>query len=165
MSTASVEHAQVILRCGLQAGFRESGAVQITPSNTEAATPMVAIRSMGMSFESLIGVEVGGKRECLVSASYLDTLVQVANDRFVENEKRIARFSEAFHDAAVGEAAPRLNAEGLQWEDAAARRERMKREGLERRSETRREGRASGETSQELPLDLHTMMPPSSASS
>ncbi|OAR01051.1 hypothetical protein LLEC1_06081 [Akanthomyces lecanii] len=89
--TASHAHAQLLLRCALHAGFRESGAVSLLPSSsTEHAMPIVAVRSMGLSFESLLG----------------------------------------------------RNPDGEEWEDAAARRERMRAEGLRRRAARQAEGKA-----------------------
>ncbi|EXM09590.1 hypothetical protein ACKRZS_010284 [Fusarium odoratissimum] len=132
--TASPEHAQLLLRCGLQAGFRESGALNIIPNGKDAATPMVAIRTMGLAFESLIGQQVDGHRQRIVSPEYLQTLVQIANERFIENKKRIERFQNAFRDA-ISAPVPRLNPEGQEWEDAAARRERKRAEGLRKKAE------------------------------
>ncbi|KAF5638679.1 DUF207 domain protein [Fusarium sp. NRRL 52700] len=132
--TASPEHAQLLLRCGLQAGFRESGALNIIPSGKDATTPMVAIRTMGLAFESLIGQQIDGHRQRIVSPEYLQTLVQIANERFNENKKRIDRFQNAFREA-VAAPVPRLNPEGRKWEDAAVRRERKRAEGLRKKAE------------------------------
>ncbi|TQS31654.1 hypothetical protein Golomagni_08058, partial [Golovinomyces magnicellulatus] len=69
--TASSEHAQLLLRCALQAGFRESGAVSLTPPSISGvssgdAMPIVAVRSMGLSLESLVGYEdTNGKRSLM----------------------------------------------------------------------------------------------------
>ncbi|PNY29067.1 tRNA wybutosine-synthesizing protein 3 [Tolypocladium capitatum] len=134
--TTSLTHAQLLLRCALQAGFRESGAVNLTcPSEKQpSATPIVAVRSMGLGFESLVGYETpGGQRRRLVPAEYLQMLLSISNERFVENAKRIARFRAAFRDA-VRELEPRRNPDGGEWEDAAARRERMRAEGLRRKA-------------------------------
>ncbi|KAI1322644.1 methyltransferase TYW3-domain-containing protein [Xylariaceae sp. FL0255] len=133
--TASLQHAQSLLRSGLTAGFRESGAINLTASTSpsDSATPVVAIRSMGLSFESLIGVQVDGVTQCTVSDEYLLSLVEIANARFKENEKRIARFREGvlkFSRLAPG---PVIGADG--WEDAEARRERKRAEGLRRKAE------------------------------
>jgi tRNA wybutosine-synthesizing protein 3 len=95
---------------------------------------MVAIRTMGLAFESLIGQQVDGHRQRIVSPEYLQTLVQIANERFVENKKRIERFQNAFRHA-VSAPAPRRNPEGQEWEDAAARRERKRAEGLRKKAE------------------------------
>ncbi|PHH91140.1 hypothetical protein CDD83_1517 [Cordyceps sp. RAO-2017] len=128
--TASPAHAQLLLRAGLQAGFRESGAVSLVAPGE--AAPVVAIRSLGLGFESLIGYEAGGRRHWLVSAAYLDTLREVADERLAENARRIQRFRAAFFDALAP--LPEPTAAGGGWEDAAARRERMRVEGLKRKA-------------------------------
>lgn len=139
MLTASPRHAQVLLSCAYAAGFRESGAGGITPTGREAAAlPMVGIRSMGLGFESLVGVQRGGKRELLVSSSYLEMLVEIGNERFAENTRRIERFQAALYEATRGRPKP-SGLQGGEWEGAAARRERKKEEGLKRREELRRE--------------------------
>ncbi|KAK6956173.1 hypothetical protein Daesc_001446 [Daldinia eschscholtzii] len=134
--TASPEHAQLLLRCGLQAGFRESGAVSLTPAAGEQhATPIVAIRSMGLTFESLIGYQSDGdKIHCTVSSAYLRTLICIANDRFIENTKRINRFR-----AALAEATKPVKGGENGWEDAQVRRERKRAEGLKRKEELRKQ--------------------------
>ncbi|KAL2172619.1 hypothetical protein VTG60DRAFT_4738 [Thermothelomyces hinnuleus] len=132
--TASVEHAQLVIQAGMEAGFRETGAVSLLARQAgEEATPMVAVRSMGLSFESLIGVETDGVRRLIVSTQYLKTLVQIANDRFVENKKRIDRFSAAL-SAAFAPPKAKEN-----WEDAQARRERKRQEGLRRREQLQKD--------------------------
>lgn len=103
-------------------------------SSEDTPTPMVAIRSMGLSFESLIGQQVGESRESLVPLGYLHKLMSIANERFVENTKRIERFLTAFRELSRPPQ-PRKNAEGAEWEDAAARRERKRAEGLRRKAE------------------------------
>jgi tRNA wybutosine-synthesizing protein 3 len=130
-----LQHAQRILSAALQAGFRESGALNLTSSKAELATPMVGIRSMGLALESLIGYETGGKELCNVPEYQLRTLLEISNERFVENAKRIERFRELLKE---------FSADGLElgmkkkdqdaekWEDAEARRERMRADGLER---------------------------------
>lgn len=157
--TASPEHAQLLLRCGLQAGFRESGAVSLTAAAGEQhATPIVAIRSMGLSFESLIGYQSGSddnELHCTVSPAYLRTLVHIANERFIENTKRIERFR-----AALAEATRPFSRNGGEWEDAQVRRERKRAEGLKRREELQRQRQDSdasasavGSTALDIPLD------------
>ncbi|KAK8927209.1 tRNA wybutosine-synthesizing protein 3 [Metarhizium anisopliae] len=127
--TASLAHAQLLLRSALQAGFRESGAVNLTADSEAAAAPMVAVRSMGLGFESLVGHELEGKRYALVSGSYLRALMDIGNERFSENTRRIERFRGAFRENLA-----RIGADGRQWEDPAARRERMRAEGLRRKA-------------------------------
>jgi tRNA wybutosine-synthesizing protein 3 len=128
--TASLEHAQLILRCGLQAGFRESGAINLTAGKEEPATPIVAIRSMGLALESLVGRQTGGDTQCVVTPDYLWDLVSISNDRFAENKKRIDRFRAAIRGALE----PPMK-DGHIWEDVEVRRERKKAEGLRRKAE------------------------------
>ncbi|KAL2021013.1 hypothetical protein VTK56DRAFT_7787 [Thermocarpiscus australiensis] len=144
--TASPEHAQLVIQAGMEAGFRETGAVGlIKRQSDEEATPMVAVRSMGLSFESLIGAEIDGVRRSVVSGEYLRALVQIANARFVENQGRIARFSAAL-DSAFASAKGKAN-----WEDAEARRERKRQEGLKRREELKKE---KGQSADQSSIDL-----------
>ncbi|KAG6109923.1 hypothetical protein E4U13_005620 [Claviceps humidiphila] len=137
--TASPSHAQVLLQAALQAGFRESGAVNIAPQADSSTTPMVAVRSMGLSFESLIGFESSrsGSRHALVTASHLRLLMGIARERFAENSKRIERFRGAFASRVLESREKRTTSDGREWEDAAARRERMREEGLRRREALR----------------------------
>ncbi|KAF4843482.1 tRNA wybutosine-synthesizing protein 3 [Colletotrichum siamense] len=140
--TASPSHAQLLLKCALAAGFRESGALNLLPSapstddQQPSVTPIVGVRTMGLGLESLVGYvdDSNDTRHCTVSADYLRTLVDIANERFVENAARIARFRAALQDAAAGPPA-RLGEGGAEWEDAAVRRERKKAEGLRRKEE------------------------------
>jgi tRNA wybutosine-synthesizing protein 3 len=132
--TASLEHAQLVIQAGMEAGFRETGAVSLLgrPPDEEAM-PMVAVRSMGLSFGSLVGAETDNVNRLIVSPQYLSTLVKIANERFVENERRIARFSTAL-DAIF---APHKGEDD--WEDAQARRERKRQEGLRRREQLKKD--------------------------
>ncbi|KAF3807206.1 tRNA wybutosine-synthesizing protein 3 [Colletotrichum gloeosporioides] len=140
--TASPSHAQLLLKCALAAGFRESGALNLLPAASSAddqqpsVTPIVGVRTMGLGLESLVGYvdDSNDTRHCTVSADYLRTLVDIANERFVENAARIARFRAALQDAVAGPPA-RLGEGGAEWEDAAVRRERKRAEGLRRKEE------------------------------
>ena len=105
---------------------------------------MLAIRTAGLGLSSLIGVcDDSSKNEdvvrSLVSEEYLDILVGMANERFVANEKRVARFEREIFGKAGSE----------EWERQEERRERKKREGLVRRealkSKTADESSASGQ--------------------
>jgi tRNA wybutosine-synthesizing protein 3 len=87
---------------------------------------------MGLSFESLIGYETDGRRYPLVATAYLHTVMGIGNERFVENTKRIERFRAAFRDSLAPTV--RMNPEGREWEDSAARRERLRVEGLRRKA-------------------------------
>lgn len=132
--TTSPHHAQLILRCALQAGFRESGALNLTSADDQP-TPMVGIRSMGLSFESLIGHQINDCRELIVPPEYLHALMEIATERFAENTKRIDRFLAAFREALSTPV--RRKGDGEEWEDTAARRERKRAEGLRRKAEVK----------------------------
>lgn len=135
----------------MEAGFRETGAVSLLRRlPDEEATPMVAVRSMGLSFESLIGTEIDGVRRSIVPSEYFGTLMQIANERFAENQRRIARFGAALEAAF---ASPK---EKENWEDAQARRDRKRQEGLRRREEVKKE---KGEFVDEPSLDLILQQP------
>ncbi|KAI1638019.1 methyltransferase TYW3-domain-containing protein [Biscogniauxia mediterranea] len=139
--TASPDHAQLLLGCGLQAGFRESGAVNLVSAAGEPVTPMVAIRSMGLALESLVGVQhADSAPTCTVPQEYLQTLLRVSNERFEENKKRITRFRAAILQAAE----PPKKKDGSEWEDAQARRERKKAEGLRRKAELQSQQKQTG---------------------
>ncbi|KAL6882841.1 methyltransferase TYW3 domain-containing protein [Trichoderma longibrachiatum] len=160
--TASLGHAQLLLRCALQAGFRESGAINITSPSSEQTTPMVAIRSMGLSLESLVGYQdLDGQRRRIVPAGYFKMLLQISNERFVENTKRIERFRSAFKAAVLNPQASsvpkKLNPEGMEWEDAAARRERLRAEGLRRKAALQAEKSTS--PAQDIDVELQIDSP------
>lgn len=93
---------------------------------------------MGLGFESLIGYQTGGIKIRNVSTDYLHTLMGIADERFVENTRRIERFRDALRGSIQGKPA-KLNAEGEEWEDAAARKERKRAEGLRRKAEAQKE--------------------------
>lgn len=119
---------------------------------------MVAVRTNGLALESIVGVltlpaegnggQVGGatrdekRPQALVSETYLDMLVRLANGRFAENASRMARFAAAFEDAMREDAA--RGAAALAWEDKEARRRRKREEGLRMRQEVAERERTSG---------------------
>jgi len=90
--TASLHDAQQVLASAIQAGFRESGAINLTSEN-HPTTPLVAVRSSGLGFDCLVGyVGEDGNMFSFVSENYLRLLVQTANKRFKTNMDRISRF-------------------------------------------------------------------------
>lgn len=146
--TASLQHAQKVLSAALQAGFRESGALNLIPCGAEPAMPMVGIRTMGLSLESLIGFEKGGEEICMIPEWQLQNLVEVSNQRFVENTKRIERFRVLLKEI-EGEVAKKQGENG-DWEDAQARKERKRAEGLER-AKALKQNQTRSQASEELP--------------
>ncbi|KAE9380377.1 hypothetical protein N431DRAFT_362000, partial [Stipitochalara longipes BDJ] len=129
--TASLQQAQNVLSAALQAGFRESGALNLISSNSEPATPMVGVRSMGLALETVIGFESGGQEFCIVPEYQLRNLVEVSNDRFKENTKRIERFRSLLRETR-SERPEKRSKSGGEWEDTQVRRERKKVEGLKK---------------------------------
>lgn len=146
--TASLYHAQPILAAAINAGFRESGIQSLKNLDDSHAFPMVAIRTAGLAFESLVGLipnrtqdhEDGAQIEehitRVVSEEYLELLVKIANERFKANADRIQRFEQDLFKRDKGHGQP--------WEDARSRQERKRAEGLQqqrlRRAQMSREG-------------------------
>ena len=140
---ASAEQAQAALSAAMTAGFRESGITGLIDSKARPTPPMVAVRSSGLGLDSIIGFHsadpsttVHQRIVPMVSEAYLRTLIQVANERFRENADRKLRFRVALIERAGPPSSPRHGtgvAAGPGYETAAARRERKRQEGLERR--------------------------------
>ncbi|KAL9007507.1 MAG: hypothetical protein Q9173_007242 [Seirophora scorigena] len=146
IATASLAHAAPILSAAISAGFRESGVQSLKNLNDPNALPMVAVRSAGLAFESIIGVvreaapapdrSTNGAPEkeqqdefvmALVDERYLEMLVEIANGRFVANTERIRRFEELLFTAS--------NRREGGWEEKQVRQNRKRREGLRRKKE------------------------------
>ena len=135
--TASLHHAQPILAAAINAGFRESGIQSLKNLEDPNGFPMVAIRTAGLAFESLIGVissrtldenegeEVEEHVTKIVSEAYLELLVSIANERFKINAERMRRFEQDLfkREEDLGEV----------WEDSKSRQERKRAEGLAQR--------------------------------
>lgn len=127
---ASLHHAQPILTAAINAGFRESGVQSLKNLDDANSFPMVAVRSSGLAFESLVGYVDDSRDEekvqRIVDNGALELLATVANDRFVVNRERISRFEEElFRDPG------RLN-HNERPEDRAVRK---RAQGLERQAE------------------------------
>ncbi|RYN30402.1 hypothetical protein AA0121_g3689 [Alternaria tenuissima] len=128
--SASMDHAQKVLIAALTAGFRESGAVSLGSPNTGDSNPMVAVRSAGYSFDSIIGYQDDdGSNVALVDQQYLRTLIKIANERFKINFDRISRFRQALLQIYEPKL---LNGTKADWEDADVRKRRKREEGLAR---------------------------------
>ncbi|KAI4167417.1 MAG: hypothetical protein LQ348_007662 [Seirophora lacunosa] len=146
IATASLAHAAPILSAAISAGFRESGVQSLKNLTDPNALPMVAVRSAGLAFESIIGVvreaapasdgSANGAPEkerqdevviALVDEQYLEMLVEIANERFVANTERIRRFEQLLFKAS--------NHREDEWEEKQVRQDRKRREGLHRKKE------------------------------
>ena len=136
--TASLYHAQPILAAAINAGFRESGIQSLKNLDDSHAFPMVAIRTAGLAFESLVGLipnhtqdhEDGAETEehvtSIVSEDCLELLVKIANERFRANADRIQRFEQGLFK--------REKSHGQAWEDAKSRQKRKMAEGLQQQT-------------------------------
>jgi tRNA wybutosine-synthesizing protein 3 len=93
---------------------------------------MVGIRSMGLALESVIGFESRGKEICIVPEYQLESLVEISNDRFKENTKRMERFRALLRKRSSTGPEKQGKRDGEEWEDAQVRRERKKAEGLKK---------------------------------
>ncbi|KAL8990624.1 MAG: hypothetical protein Q9169_008082 [Polycauliona sp. 2 TL-2023] len=147
IATASLNHAAPILSAAISSGFRESGVQSLKNLTDPNAIPMVAVRSAGLAFESIIAIVREGSAlppdtsgidenqqgqgeviEALVGEEYLEILVGIANERFEANTERIRRFEEALFGGVERDVAD-------EWEDKETRQKRKRAEGLRRREE------------------------------
>lgn len=138
---ASLAHAKPLLSAAIASGFRESGVQSLKNLDDPDACPMVAVRSAGLRFESVVGVvregADGGEEvyEAIVGEEYLAVMMRVVEGRFGENEVRRERFRGELRRAVRGgNSEPRVG-----YEDFERRRERKRSEGLRRQQEARRE--------------------------
>lgn len=104
--------------------------MSLSAKNSAESNPIVAIRSAGYSFDSIIGFQdENGQNTALVDEQYLQTLVCIANQRFKINTERIERLRAALARATD----PALSgATKPDWEDADVRKRRKREEGLAR---------------------------------
>lgn len=103
---------------------------------------MVAIRTAGLAFESLVGVILNRTQEDedgddiedhmtrIVNEEYLELLISIANERFKMNVERIRRFEQDLFK--------REENQGQTWEDSKSRQERKRAEGLNQQQTLRK---------------------------
>ncbi|RAL10999.1 tRNA wybutosine-synthesizing 3 family protein [Aspergillus homomorphus CBS 101889] len=150
---ATLHHANPVLSAASSSGFRESGLQSLRCLDTDDAdgpSPIVAVRSAGMALESVIGYceEEDDENESdanepiihsLVTEEYLEMLVAISNERFVVNSERKERFRSSLLEIYSTDYTQGAKAKGkakpADWEDPAARRERMRAEGLRRKQQ------------------------------
>ncbi|KAL9577652.1 MAG: hypothetical protein Q9203_007380, partial [Teloschistes exilis] len=173
IATASLHHAAPVLKAAISAGFRESGVQSLKNLTDPNALPMVAIRSAGLAFESLIGRVVSSTPHPPLPQD-IDSEKDdddgggggEGGDRGGEQVIE-ALVSEEYLEMLVGIANARFEANGErmrrfeellfgggddhggtvqeEWEDGEARRERKRAEGLRRREEVKGEKAGDGE--------------------
>lgn len=149
-----MDQAQLVLNAALAAGFRESGAVSLGSTKTSDANPMVAVRSAGYSFDSIIGYQdENGENVALVDEKYLRILVDIANERFKINVDRIARFRKALMEAYQHGTLDAAGSSKPDWEDAEVRKRRKREEGLARQQALKSQASEARDESTEKDTD------------
>ena len=143
--TASLPHAKPILALALDAGFRESGVQSLKCLDHAHTWPMVAIRSAGIGFSTVIGVvDSQGRERLIVGQEYLRLMLGICNDRFVENQRRTDRVRAGVRRLIAKQQELLLDREdrsnGSMWEDKDVRALRKREEGLKVREVLKRGG-------------------------
>jgi len=143
---ASLGHARPLLSAAINAGFRESGVQSLRVLNDPSSGVMVAIRTAGLAFETVVatvveGTEAEGQQvQRIVSEDYLAMCVTVVNERFRWNDARRDRLRAEIQQFTH-------NQQSLgEWEDEDERRLRKRREGLlrqEQRQKNKQESASS----------------------
>ncbi|KAL1311347.1 hypothetical protein AAFC00_001521 [Neodothiora populina] len=130
---SSVESAQRVQTAALGAGFRESGISNISRLPDGSVTAMAAIRTTGLAFDSVIGYEAAdGQLMPMVDETYMDALVQLANERFIVNRERTERFRQGLETQFT-----QVQNQDSDWEPADVRKARKRAEGLARQAAAR----------------------------
>ncbi|KAK9456760.1 methyltransferase TYW3-domain-containing protein [Dipodascopsis uninucleata] len=111
------EAARALATAANTSGFRESG---INSSGTN-----VAVRSSALRLDVPIAIASPHSISMIVSRAYVDMILKMARERYDENIRRISRFVESFRRISVPPVCAPL-------ETKDQRRERKRREGLER---------------------------------
>ncbi|KAJ6151296.1 hypothetical protein N7470_007890 [Penicillium chermesinum] len=136
---ATLSHAQPVLSAASSSGFRESGLQSLRCLEGEGGpSPIVAVRSSGLSLESVIGYYDESSDEpvirSLVTEEYLAMLIAMSNERFIINTERRERFRSGLIDLCSLEQSQRGKSKGKpDWEDPVERKERKRAEGLARK--------------------------------
>ncbi|KAJ5980516.1 hypothetical protein N7481_007814 [Penicillium waksmanii] len=136
---ATLSHASPVLAAASASGFRESGLQSLRCLEGEGSgpSPIVAVRSAGLQFESVIGYcddedeSSAGEPviRSLVTEEYLAMLIAMSDERFKVNSERRERFRATLLEAWKGKG----KSKSEDWEDPVARRERKRAEGLARK--------------------------------
>lgn len=150
---ATLQHARPLLAAAINAGFRESGVQSLRIMDDPEHGVMVAVRTAGLAFETVVGVvgvaadnDVDGDEEQpihrIVNEDYLGLCAGVVNERFRWNTDRRERFRAELRRGMEREglaATADPNRDSLDsrpgsngWEDKDERRRRKREEGLQR---------------------------------
>ena len=127
--TENLDLAQAIIHVALSSGFRESGIM------STKSPPMLAVRTNGLSFDSIIGYWNPETQDVFytVDDDYLCSLIDISNMRFRENDRRREHFLVGIEKALQrGDKSTKSN-----WEPADVRKERLRAEGLAKQAAKR----------------------------
>ncbi|ETN40125.1 uncharacterized protein HMPREF1541_04400 [Cyphellophora europaea CBS 101466] len=134
---ASLQHARPLLSAAINAGFRESGVQSLKALDSEQVGEgvMVAIRTNGIVFESMVGVwdESSDQGVAMVSEEYLAMCANVVNERFEFNVERKRRLMEELQSTLERESSKHEE----QPETREERRKRKETEGLKRQQNSK----------------------------
>lgn len=130
---ASLQAAKPLLAAAINSGFRESGVQSLKALDDSDAGVMLAIRTAGLSFDTVIGMAetvAGGQTgtveevyKGLVDENYLRLCMKVINERFEWNVDRRERLRKEILQI-------KQNLEkNAAWEDSETRKKRKKQEG------------------------------------
>ncbi|KAI9892415.1 MAG: hypothetical protein M1814_001372 [Vezdaea aestivalis] len=133
--TGSLAHAQRAVSAAMQAGFRESGIQGVLPNARGEIMPMVGIRSTALALDCVVGIVTDSDHLAIVNETYLQTLLEIANEKFKENHNRINRFRELLIKKQGANASLGMALQSQEWENADVRRQRKIAEGLERQKQ------------------------------
>ena len=148
---ASLHHAKRLLAAAINAGFRESGVQSLKNLDDSNSFPMVAVRTSGLAFSSLVGFltyQEEGREvlQSMVDENHLRLLLNLGNSRFKANADRINRFEKNLFESNQASNGSR--------EDPMLRRQRKRADGLKDRTRVKQQRagkeRASGSVNHQV---------------
>ncbi|KAI9044919.1 tRNA wybutosine-synthesizing 3 family protein [Aspergillus affinis] len=162
---ATLHHAHPVLSAASASGFRESGLQSLRCLDAEdGPSPIVAVRSAGLSLESVIGYCEEGTDDddhvdeepvirSLVTEEYLQMLVAMSNERFEVNTERKERFRSSMLDLCGAKTKGKAKS-SADWEDPEKRRQRKRAEGLLRKKQLEEEKKLDQQESLQEDVDM-----------
>lgn len=130
---ASLAHARPLLSAAINAGFRESGVQSLRILDDPEAGVMLAIRTAGLTFETVVGCLGEQGLQKMVTEDYLAMCADVVNQRFRWNSERKERLQKEIKMAMQRQVAEKTRIHA--WEDKDERRRRKREEGLLRQKQ------------------------------
>jgi tRNA wybutosine-synthesizing protein 3 len=105
--------------------------MSLSANQDGSITPMVAVRSTGLAFDTVIGYQTDTEEiVSIVTEAHLKLMVAIANERFKVNSERIQRFRTALLSSHKSTKTGNGHKSNAEWEDKAARQARKREEGL-----------------------------------